>query len=244
METKIIFENDKRRKHSHGKNHNHLLGIVLVIVGAALILKNIGIFPYPVRNIIFNWQMLLVVIGLVMTLGSSDDKTGGVIVMAIGAFFLIPKIYRYAFDVNIFWPAILIVVGLIIIFSRRVKVKGHSEAKIGDNFIDIINIFSGSERQIMSDNFSGGKITSIFGGSDIDLTQAKLAQGVSELEILCVFGGVTLVVPNDWNIKVDVLPVLGGFDERKIIANRSFDPSKQLVIKGVVVFGGGEIKSY
>jgi hypothetical protein len=116
---------------------------------------------------------------------------------------------------------------------------------VGDDYIDIINIFSGGERQIVSENFSGGKITSIFGGSEIDLTQAKLAPGVSELEIACVFGGTTIIVPTDWNVKVEVVPVLGGFgDERKLNIGRPIDTSRQLIIKGAVVFGGGEIKSY
>ena len=247
MET---FEYDKSRKHHYGKTHSnsrshyHLLGIVLVIVGAALILKNMGIFPYCIKNIIFSWQMLLVTIGLVITLGSSDDKTSGIIAMVVGAFFLIPKIFREAFDVNIFWPAIFIVVGLIFIFSKRLHIKGHSESRMGENFLDIANIFSGSEKKIMSENFSGGKITAIFGGSEIDLTQAKLASGVSELEITCVFGGATIIVPSDWDVKVNVKSVFGGVDERQLISNKFVDTSKQLIIKGTAVFGGVEIKRY
>jgi predicted membrane protein len=188
--------------------------------------------------------MLLIVIGLVITLGSSGEKTSGVIVMAIGAFFLVPKIFSYAFDINIFWPAIFIVVGIIFICSRRIRIKGHSEARIGDNFIDIVNIFSGSEKQIMSENFKGGQITSIFGGSEIDLRKAKLAPEVSELEITCVFGGVSIIVPSDWYVKVEVTPVFGGVEEQKIASDKFVDMSKQLVIKGTVVFGGAEIKRY
>ena len=249
MET---FENDKIRKHHFGKEHchsrrnHHLLGIVLVIVGGALILKNMGFVPDCVKNIIFSWQMLLVVIGVVTTL-ASGEKTNGVVVMAIGAFFLIPKIFRETFDINIFWPAIFIVVGIILICSKRLRIKGgkgRSEAKIGDNFIDIVNIFSGSDKRITSDNFSGGRITSIFGGNEIDLTQSKLAEGVSILEVTCVFGGTTISVPYDWNVKSEVLPVLGGFDDDKASPNKLIDTSKQLIIKGVIVFGGGEIKRY
>ena len=235
-----------KRREGHGHKH-HLFGIVLVVVGAGLILKNIDIFPESIEHIIFSWQMLLVVIGLVITIGASGERNSGVIVMAIGAFFMIPKIFKETFDINVLWPIILIIIGLIIIFSKRKhhRWKGHSEAKIGDNYIDIINVFSGSERQIISEIFSGGKITAIFGGCEIDLTQAKLAPGVSELEIVCVFGGTEIIMPSDWNIKIDVMPVLGNFsDERRIIANNSVDMSKQLVIKGTVVFGGGELRSY
>jgi predicted membrane protein len=251
MET---FENGKTNKHFHGKAHNRnilgshsqLAGIVLVILGAALILKNADILPWPVENIIFSWQMLLVTVGLVITLGSSGDKTAGVVIMTAGAFFLMPKIFREAFDISIFWPVILIITGLIIIFSKRTGQKSYSETKTGDNHIDIVNIFGGSKRQIMSENFTGGKITSIFGGGEIDLTQANLAQEISELEVVCAFGGITIIVPKEWNVKVEVLAVIGGIDdERKIFPDKSSaGMSKQLIIKGVVIFGGGTIKSY
>jgi len=42
-----------------------------------------------------------------------------------------------------------------------------------------------------------------------------------------------------------VTPVLGGFtDSRKLRQERPVNPESQLVIKGTVVFGGGEVKSY
>ena len=62
--------------------------------------------------------MLLVAIGLVMTLGASE-KTSGVIVMAVGGFFLIPMIFRETFHAyNMFWPSIFIIIGVIFITSK------------------------------------------------------------------------------------------------------------------------------
>ncbi len=249
METNDNYRDDKhiyKHEHHHLQSNRAIIGVILVLVGTFLIMRNTGVFPGFIDHIIFSWPMLLVTIGLIITLGSSGNKTGGIIVMAVGAFFLLPHIFRETFDFNMFWPAVFIVIGIIFIFSRRRGWHGvSSSSQTGDDFIDIINIFSGGERQILSDNFKGGKITSIFGGSEIDLSQAKLAPGISELEIACIFGGTTIIVPNDWNVKLEVVPVLGGFgDERKLIIGRTVDPSRQLVIKGAVVFGGGEIKSY
>lgn len=251
METNDNIYKDERKTYRH--EHHHLqsnravIGVIMVLVGAFLIMRNTGIFPGFIDHIIFSWPMLLVTIGLVITIGSAGNKTGGIIVMAVGAFFLLPRIFNEAFDFNMFWPSVFIIIGLIFIFTKRKDGwRGISSAsQVGDDYIDIINIFSGGERQIMSENFRGGKVTSIFGGSEIDLTQARLAPGISELEIACVFGGTTIIVPNDWNVKVEVVPVLGGFgDERKITLGKALDISKQLVIKGAVVFGGGELKSY
>jgi predicted membrane protein len=249
MEINDNYRNERpfhRHDHPHLGNNRAIVGVVLVLVGLFLVLRNTGFFPDILDHIIFSWPMLLVTIGLVITIGSSGGKTSGVIVMAVGAFFLIPHIFRETFDVNMFWPSIFIIIGIIFIFSKRRGWNSVSTApQTGDDYIDYVHIFSGGERQIVSDNFRGGKVTAIFGGSEIDLTKAKLAPGKSELELACVFGGTTIIVPDDWNVKIEVVPVLGGFgDSRKLNPGRVIDTTKQLVIKGAVVFGGGEVKSY
>lgn len=241
-------QNTERRPMSpghHTSNNRAMIGVVLVLAGLFLVLKNTGFFPDFIDDVIFSWPMLLITIGLVMTLGSTE-KTGGIIVMAVGGFFMIPHLFRETFHMyNMFWPSIFIIVGIIFIVTRR---KGwnavSTKGVIGDDYIDYVNVFSGGERQILSQNFKGGRITAVFGGIELDLTKANLAPGVSELEIACVFGGATIFVPDDWHVIIEVTPILGGFsDTRKIIPGRTFDQSKQLVIKGAVVFGGGEIKS-
>ena len=257
METNGNYRDERRRykeerrhfrhDHHHLTNNRSLIGVILVLAGLFLVIRNTGFFPAFIDQIIFSWPMLLLAIGLVITIGSSGGKTSGLIVMAVGGFFLIPLIFRETFHMyNMFWPSIFIIIGVIFIFTRRRPWGAASTASVaGDDYIDYVNVFSGGERQIVSENFRGGKITAIFGGTELDLTKAKLAPGVSELEIACVFGGATIIVPDDMNVKIEVTPVLGGFgDSRKLHPGRTVDTSKQLVIKGAVIFGGGEVKSY
>lgn len=230
----------------YGSNHKVLIGVVLVLTGLFLILRNTGIFPDFIDNVIFSWQMLLVVIGLVMTLGATE-KTAGIIVMAVGGFFMIPLVFRETFHMyNMFWPAIFIIVGVLFIASRRKGwAGGASKGMTGDDYIDYVNVFSGGDRQVVSQNFRGGRISAVFGGTELDLTKAKLAPGRNEIEIACVFGGATIIVPDTWFVTIEVTPVLGGFsDSRKLSPGRMVDSASQLVIKGAVVFGGGEVKSY
>lgn len=171
-------------------------------------------------------------------------------------------------DSNLFWYLILIVVGLSIILRKRGKTdearksRRHSgwsdfhrnepetgEEHAGSNdaseldYIDEVSIFSGGERIITSRNFKGGKVTAIFGGSDIILTHSQLAPGVNEIEVFAMFGGWTLRVPPNWQIKTEVAAIFGGIsDKRYLSADTIRDNSRQLVIKGFVMFGGGEIK--
>jgi predicted membrane protein len=249
METNNDYRDERhnsRKDHHHLANNRAIIGVVLVLAGLFLVIRNTGFFPDFIDNVIFSWPMLLITIGLVLTLGASE-KTAGVIVMAVGGFFMIPLLFRETFHMyNMFWPSIFIIIGVIFIVTRR---KGwnvaNSRGVIGDDYIDYVNVFSGGERQIVSDNFKGGKISAVFGGIELDLTKAKLAPGRNELEIACIFGGATIIVPDNWYVSIDVTPILGGFsDSRKLSPGRTIDSTSQMVIKGAVIFGGGEVKSY
>lgn len=238
---------ERKPRHSHSGTSKVAMGAVLIIVGFVLIIRNTGFLPDYFSDIIFSWQMLLIAIGFIMTLGSGGKATG-LIVMAVGGFFIIPEIFNVRFEsYRLFWPAIFIIVGIIVLTNSRWIKRAHSDSgsSSAQDIIDMVNIFGGGERRVLSQNFRGGKITAIFGGGEIDLTRASLAPGDNEIEIACVFGGVSLVVPPDWNVVLDITPILGGFsDQRKNISASGIDTSKTLIIRGAVVFGGGELKSY
>jgi len=222
------------------------VGVVLIVLGFLLIIRNAGLMPNYFQDIIFSWQMLLIAIGFVMTLGTGN-KAPGLIVMAVGGFFILPEIFDIPFRTyRLFWPAVLIIVGIIVISNSRWFRKDNwvTKGSSSDDMIDIVNIFGGGERRILSQNFQGGKISCVFGGSEIDLTRAKLGEGTNEIDISCVFGGVSFVVPPDWNVIIDVTPVLGGFSDQRKGTSSAIDMSRTLVIKGAVVFGGGEVKGY
>ncbi len=227
-----------------------LIGILLIVAGLILIIKKSSVLPEPldyfIDDIIFSWQMLLIAIG-VITLAGSDNKTPGIVLISVGGFFLIPELFTDFFrSFNFFWPALFIVVGVVLLMNskRIVKKLDYSGVNRAD-YIDNVNIFSGAERQVVTDNFMGGKITSIFGGGEIDLTRSSLSPGDNVIEITCIFGGTTIIVPDNWNVILDVTPILGGFsDSRKLRGDVIRDNTRSLVIRGTVIFGGGEIKSY
>jgi predicted membrane protein len=242
------------------QNQSRTLLLALLIIGAGvlLLLESIHVMPYDLSRIFISWQMLLIVIGI-YNLTSSQHKTGGIILIFIGSIFLYDKFYDLEFQVwNVIWPTILIIVGVSILYNHtRRKNYSFSDGKttvfddgnptiVDDaDIIDEVSIFSGSEKQITSKNFRGGKITSIFGGSEINLTRAELSSGKNQLEVFYMFGGSTIIVPPDWDVRIDVIAIFGGFSDKRYHQKvASTDLNKQIVVKGLVVFGGGEIKSY
>ena len=77
----------------------------------------------------------------------------------------------------------------------------------------------------------------------MNLVNARLASGTNVLDVFVLFGGTDIIVPPDMKVKVKVTAIFGGFsDERKIISDDIEDYDGELVIKGLVLFGGGEVK--
>jgi len=261
------------------KDKRHLVGIILVLIGAVLILDNIRFIPHFIPWWIWTWQFLLITIGVFSLLTS--EKTGpGIILIGIGTVFLLsnvlpdrwPHFFNW-FDGSVFWYLVIIIIGLSLILRKRIerdpgpsRRRSRRPGKSGrpdfartqdgddttvnidgdaSDYLDEIAVFAGGKKIITSSNFQGGNVTSIFGGSDIDLTQSQLAPGVVEIEVFAMFGGWTLVVPQHWQVKSDVVAIFGGVSDKRVLhADAVKDNTRHLVIKGFVMFGGGEIKSY
>lgn len=225
------------------------IGALLIIIGSLFLLRSFQILPFEISHIIFSWRFIFFVIGIIMLI-HSDNKILGIMFTAIGGFLLFPKIFPdIDIDGKLIWGVIIIALGVYVIF-RSTGSKFHSKlegsaGRINRDYIDDVAIFGGGEKVISSSNFKGGNITAIFGGSEIDLSSCKLADGNNVLNITALFGGSTIIVPRDWNVLLNVTPLFGGFSN-KIRREPNFvvDQSRTLIIKGVAIFGGGEVKSY
>jgi predicted membrane protein len=166
---------------------------------------------------------------------------------------MIPELFDFHISfIKLFWPLLLIGIGLMILFKRGYMDRWQSHRHMNINtstthydegYFNETNIFSGSKHKVVNQVFKGGKISNIFGGTEIDLTQATLAEGRSELIIECMFGGVTLIVPSDWKVVLNMSSIMGGFSDKRMHIKESGD-SRILIVKGTAIFGGGEIKSY
>lgn len=116
----------------------------------------------------------------------------------------------------------------------------------GTAFSDRLNIdaiFSGVNRKLMTKNFEGGKITAAFGGIDLDLTSADF-NGVITIQVDIIFGGVKMIVPPHWDIRTEVSNIAAGIEDKRYFREGGVDPNKVIVLKGTILFGGLEIKSF
>jgi predicted membrane protein len=223
-------------------------GFIVVIAGLLLLAFNLDFLPYGWKHVFFSWQMLLIVIGLVSLFGS-DSKLPGMILIFIGGFFLIPEIFvMHISFFRLFWPLLLIGIGVMILSNGGIRGRWRHrfEPTVStlpeEGYINETNIFSGSKHRVSNQVFRGGRVSNIFGGTEIDLTQAILPDGQTELTIECMFGGVTLLVPDDWKVVINVTAIMGGFSDKRLVVKEASDPNKVLVVRGSAIFGGGEVK--
>lgn len=235
-----------------GIDRRNLAAILLIVAGGILFLETFDIVDINLKYYIFSWKTLLIAIGLVVIV-SSNNKLPGIIMVGLGFLFWMPSIFDYNVRLSqIFWPVILIAIGLIII-SRRNKhdfmSKGRNPERSEDGsyhseYIDDVSIFGGGVKRFSSPNLKGGNITAIFGGSEIDLNSTTMAAEGAVIDMFTMFGGTKLIVPGSWQVKSEATSLFGGFTDKRHIKPDQVFGDKVLLIKGVVVFGGVEIKNY
>lgn len=226
-----------------------LLGGILIVLGGLFLLNTMNVIHFRIAHVIFSWPFIMLVIGL-FVLVNTDKRFLGGILSGIGALFLIERIFpEIDYDGGIVIAILFVALGTYIILKKR-KLDSDPDflsdtSKVNKDKIDDVSIFGGGTKIISSDNFQGGNITAIFGGSEINLINCQLAEGDNVLDVLCVFGGTTIILPKEWNVVINVTSVLGGFSN-KAIRNPSvvIDQARTLHIKGLAMFGGGEVKTY
>ncbi|MGW8123284.1 LiaF transmembrane domain-containing protein [Roseivirga echinicomitans] len=231
---------------SQSANKRYIVGGLFLTIGSLWTLDNIGILNIQLPWYFTEWYSIMILIGILIA--TVREKLGlGLTFVAIGTAFMLRDIYDYRFrDIFEFWPVIFIIIGISLIFRRGISKDGYEEKKNNESELDSVDeiaIFSGSERNVTSKQFRGGKLTSIFGGTELNLRNAELATGTNILDVFVLFGGTDIKVPSDMNVKVKVTAIFGGFsDERKMITENEANAGKELIINGLVLFGGGEVK--
>lgn len=249
---------EERSKHS-----NTWTGVFILLIGVAALLRTtVPDFP----KWVFSWQTFLVALGLFIGLKHNFRGYAWLVLILVGGGFLLKEFYPDLSIGGFIWPVALIVIGAFLIIRPRRRIGwimemgiNADEKKTGsgdsttildeeeswsqDDFIDATAIFGGSKKNILSKDFKGGDIVNIFGGTELNLSQADI-KGRVELEITTIFGGTKLIVPSHWEVKSEAVTIFGGLEDKRSLQPNSLSPEKILVLKGTVLFGGIEIKSF
>ena len=224
---------------------NYVWGLFLILVGVILGLNFLGVTNI---NLFFDgWWTVFILVPSLNGLIKGEDRTGALIGLIIGIFLLLScqDFIDFRLFVKLFIPAILIIIGLSIIFKDKVKdIAVKKMVKINDKEIDMDHTYTStfSEERINLDNekLENCAINSIFGSVSLDLRNAIIDEDIV-INNYVVFGGVTIKVPKDVNIVVNTTSIFGDVDN-KTGKKKSKENVKTIYIKGTILFGGIDIK--
>ena len=216
-------------------------GVTIVALGGVLLLRNLEIIKFDSWNVFWGtvWAAGLVLAGLVTIVSSRKllTRAWGLLLMAAGV-----SIGLNAYGVidvsiwKLFWPVVLIAVGLMMVFSIGSANRKRAEES-GTNDNEKVAIFYGEQSRVRGD-YTGGSATAIFGGVDLDLRQANIKDGAI-IDVFTFCGGININLPDDVIVKNEVRGVLGGSDDKTMSKPSA---KKTIYLKGECVLGGLEIK--
>ena len=201
-----------------GSSGHSLFRVVLALVFICFGLIALGnnLAWWDIDDLFFDWwPLILVLIGLITIFTPGGSWGGGVFLIFLGVVFLLHTHGIYDLE-DLIWPAVLIMVGIMILPRRAKGPKQYHSGSEGDNDNDpkrervfhatnadhvftLNTIFNTQREVIKDDQLAGGHGTAAFGNLELDLRQTNPTMN-TYLEFTAIFGNITLMVPQDWKI--------------------------------------------
>jgi len=221
-------------------------GAFLVLGGVALLLDHMGYIS--VDRLWRFWPLLLVCAGIPNVM-SRERRLWGILLITGGALLQLNELGLAHFRWNDIWPILLIATGLMLMWGAMEARRRPSVPPGGGDPRTTLSeaaIFGGVERRVTTQDFQGGSINAVFGGVEIDLTDANMQADEATLEINAIFAGVEIRVPETWQVAFRGTPIFGGIADKTLRRGSlrpTVLPTRVLVLTGAVIFGGVEIKN-
>lgn len=219
---------------------NLIWGIILIVIGLIIGLNSLGIADI---NIFFDgWWTLFIIIPNLVDIIKTPSKGESYVWLAVGLVLLLCAQDILSFKVigKLIFPAILVGLGLSILLKDKVEAKVKEKIKTlnQEGLEEYYAIFSGQEINPKGEEFKGANLNAVFGGIDLNLTEAQI-QKDTLVNVTSVFGGVDINVPSNVNVKVQGTSIFGGVDNK---VKKYTENLPTIYVKAFCLFGGTEIK--
>ena len=209
-----------------------VIGLVVILIGVLALLDKLNLFELRLLHSL--WPLALVVAGVLQLMQRRQDpRSGGSQIMAlglitVGTLMTLSKLGLMNFQMRDWWPALLIGVGLLVVF-KGLRSDANSESsgpgallglggaprQSSDAMLRATGALSGSVIRNDSQDFRGGEVDAFMAGIDIDLRKASI-ETEAVLNVFAMWGGITIKVPLDWSVQINAVALMGGVDDKTV----------------------------
>lgn len=243
-----------------------VIGVFFMLAGILMTLDRLQILDasYSLRF----WPTVFLVLGMWLVTQRRDGRSRfwGTVWLLVGTWLLLNSlgVVRVGFW-ELVWPILIIWLGVSLI-RQTLGRSGQPGAKRGEaaGFFDwaqarftpksdgsgtvaLFALMGESKRTVTDQSFRGGEMTAVMGGCVLDLRQATPAAGEqATIDVFALMAGHEIWVPGDWTVVSHILPIMGGFEDKRLPKDTAALPAgdnrPRLLLRGFVVMGGLEIK--
>lgn len=238
-----------------------LTAYILLAVAAYIVLANTGMFNIlgiaPVLGWFFRTAVGLIPAAILFLglfwLSRTRDEARPLAAWALTIFGIVLVIsqtglFGLSFG-NMFLPMWLVIVAFFMMNPRNILPKRFNsqqeDLSDDDERINLLAFMGGGDLHYTTRDLNGGEIIAVWGGYQIDFSKAEMAGDSMELNMICVMGGCEIVVPAHWEVeKRGAVCIMGGFSNKtRCLAEELELPRKKLIINGLALMGGGEVRN-
>lgn len=217
-----------------------LFGFIIVVIGILYLTETL----VPGFHVDFDiiWPIVIMAFGLNTILKRKKLDMFSTVLLFVGTWYLLLNVNFIPEECEgIFWPIIVIIMGLSIMLS---SVNFHNKVKkLGkvsrEGMTSYSGIFSGVEEKVKTKDFKGTTIYAVFGGVDLDLRDVEIKENVV-INIYCAFGGATLLMPKEYNIIMNSTALFGANENK--CDHEFHEKGKTIYVNCSSIFGGTELK--
>lgn len=223
-------------------SYQTMFATILLILGVLLLLRTTG--TYDTIKLLEYIPSLFILLGLYTLWKSKFSSLSGPIILIV----VFTTLQLLTLDlisweaITSWWPLLIIVIGIGILTEKKGRLSVFRKST---ETVDLFAVFGGVSSASNSKDFRGGDITAIFGGVDLDLRDSSIEKPPAKINVIALFGGADLKVPEKWQIETEAMPILGGIEDerpRSSIRRESGSEKPDLIITGFIAFGGLSIK--
>jgi len=212
------------------------LGCILVLFGVLWGGDSVGIWDF---ELFFDgWWSLIFIIMPIYGMIRHGVKWFDIVIMAFGFVVLFSHIGLIDWEKIrlLFWPALVIFIGLYVIYS--VFKKKPSPRLEKEAYTHINSTFESCKRNCDGQVYEGGKVSALFGGAELDLRNAVIEHEIY-IQATSVFGGVKIWFPPNVRVVAEDASFLGGV---KVYTKENPAVNAPVVhIRCSAIFGGVEL---